>query len=153
MVNPLLVARTGGERLAFPGDPLELVVKVPGQATGGALAVFEDFVRPGAGPARHFHRYQDETFFVLAGKFDFEIDGSLFNAGPGDIAFVPRGAVHAFKNVGSDKGHLRFLFTPAGESETMFRAFLADARKRPLTMEAMNEIAMNYGQICVGPPL
>lgn len=153
MVSPLHVTDLGGERLVFPDGAIELVIKIPGEATDGAFAVFEDVVRPGAGPARHFHRDQDETFFVLDGQFDFEIEGTLFHAGAGDIAFVPRGAAHAFKNVGADHGQLRFMFTPAGESEAMFRAFLAAARQRPLTLETMNEIAMNYGQTFVGPPL
>ena len=153
MVNPLHVSEPGGERLVFPDGAIELVIKIPGAATDGAFAVFEDVVRPGAGPARHLHRDQDETFFVEDGRFDFEIEGTLIHAGPGDIAFVPKGVVHAFKNVGADHGRLRFMFTPAGESEAMFRAFLAAAHKRPLTLETMNEIAMNYGQTFVGPPL
>ncbi len=153
MVNPLHVSEPGGERLVFPDGAIELVIKIPGAATGGAFAVFEDLVRPGAGPVRHVHRDQAETFFVLDGQFDIEIEGILIHAGPGDIAFVPKGAVHAFKNVGADHGRLRFMFTPAGESEAMFRAFLAAAHKRPLTVETMNGIAMNYGQTFVGPPL
>ena len=108
MVNPLHVAESGGERLVFPDGAIELVIKIPGNATNGAFAVFEDVkcsigrvagnfddkfngtatngafavfedvVRPGAGPARHVHRDQEETFFVLDGRFDFEIDGTLF---------------------------------------------------------------------------
>ncbi len=153
MVKPMHVSEQDGERLIFPDGTIELVIKIPGSATGGTFAVFEDLVRPGAGPARHFHRDQEETFFVLDGRFDFEIDGTLFHAGTGDIAFVPRGAVHAFKNFDRDPGRLRYMFTPAGESEAMFRAFLAAARQRPLSIETMNEIAMNYGQTFVGPPL
>ncbi|HSG96332.1 MAG TPA: cupin domain-containing protein [Afifellaceae bacterium] len=153
MVKPVHVTRADGERLVFPDGAIELVVKISGAETGGAFSVFEDAVRPGAGPARHFHRDQEETFFVMDGQFDFEIDGTLFHSGPGDIAVVPRGAVHAFKNVGRDHGWLRYMFTPAGQSETMFRAFHAAALKQPLTTEIMSEIAVNYGQTFVGPPL
>ncbi len=153
MVKPLHVSEADGERLVFPDGAIELVIKICGAATDGALAVFEDAVRPGAGPARHFHRDQAETFFVIDGRFDFEIDGRLMHAGPGDIAFVPNGAVHAFKNVGRRHGRLRFMFTPAGESEAMFRAFHAAAMKQPLSLDVMNDIAVNYGQIVVGPPL
>lgn len=153
MVKPMHVTEPDGERLVFPDGVIELVIKISGDATDGAFSVFEDVVRPGAGPARHFHRDQEETFFVLDGRFDFEIDGTLFHAGPGDIAVVPRGAVHAFKNAGQDHGRLRYMFTPAGNSEAMFRAFLAAAMARPLTVEIMSDIAMDYGQIFVGPPL
>ena len=49
MVNPLHVTESGGERLIFPDGAIELVIKIPGNATDGAFAVFEDAVRPGAG--------------------------------------------------------------------------------------------------------
>lgn len=153
MVKPMHVTEPDGERLIFPDGAIELVIKIPGAATDGAFSVFEDVVRPGAGPARHFHRDQEETFFVLDGRFDFEIDGTLFHAGPGDIAVVPRGAVHAFRNTGHDHGRLRYMFTPAGQTEAMFRAFLAAALRRPLTVEIMNGIAVTYGQTFVGLPL
>jgi quercetin dioxygenase-like cupin family protein len=153
MVNPMHVTGADGERLVFPDGAIELVIKISGEVTDGAFSVFEDVVRPGAGPARHFHRDQEETFFVLDGHFDFEIEGVLHHAGAGNIAVVPRGAVHAFKNVGEDHGLLRYMFTPAGEAEKMFRAFHAAALQEPLSVEIMNDIAVNYGQTFVGPPL
>lgn len=153
MVTPMPVTEPDGERLIFPDGAIEPVIKISGAATGGAFSVFEDVVRSGAGPARHFHRDQEETFFILDRRFDFAIGGTLFHARPGDIAVVPRGAVHAFKNTGKDHGRLRYMFTPAGTSEQMFRAFPAAALQRPLTVEIMNEIAVNHGQTFVGPPL
>ncbi len=67
--------------------------------TGGLPAVFEDTVNPGVGPGRHVHHKQDETFIFLEGTFDVEIDGELYRMKEGDTAFIPKGAIHAWKNV------------------------------------------------------
>ena len=110
-------------------------------------------MHPGVGPPRHIHRSQDELFLVLEGTFDIEVGGQFFSAAAGDVAFVPRGTVHAFKNVGKRPGRLRYTFTPAGETEAMFRAFFDVSENGDLTSERMSEIAARYDQEIVGPPL
>ena len=151
-MKPMHVSDGDGERMVFPGA-IELTILVPGSASDGAFAIFEDIVQPGVGPPRHLHRSQDEVFFVLDGDFDIEIAGKLFRASGGDIAFVPRGAVHAFKNVGSGPGRLRYTFTPAGDIEAMFRAFFDADQAGNLAPERMAEIATRYDQEFVGPTL
>lgn len=150
--KPMHVQPGDGERLVFAGA-IELTILIPRSATGGAFAIFEDLVHPGVGPPRHIHNTQDEVFFVLDGSFDIEIAGERVSANTGDIAFVPRGTVHAFKNVGSGSGRLRYTFTPAGDAEAMFRAFFAAAEAGELTPDSMSEIAAHYDQTFVGPPL
>ncbi|MBT8194928.1 MAG: cupin domain-containing protein, partial [Bacteroidia bacterium] len=110
------------EPLVFP-DAIILRVLLSGKHTNGNLAVFEDIVEPGVGPPRHIHKEQDETFFFLEGTFDVEVDGKLHHMSAGDVAFIPRGTIHAFKNVGKDKGKLRYMFSPALTMEEMFRDF------------------------------
>ena len=151
-MKPMHIRDGDGERLVF-SDAIELTILVPGSATNGSFAIFEDIVQPGVGPPRHVHKSQDEVFFVLDGSFDIEIGGQLFSAVPGDVACVPRGSVHAFKNVGSKRGRLRYTFTPAGDTETMFRAFFDAAQNDELTPEQMVDIASKYDQAFVGPPL
>ncbi len=140
------------EKLEFPPQ-ISLSILLSGSQTGGALSVFEDTVEPGIGPGRHIHHGEDETFFVLDGKFDVEIAGGRHHAGPGDIAFVPRGAIHAFRNVGTTPGRLRSTFTPAGDVEAMFRAMFAAADGGVPSMDDMARIAKQHGQEFVGPPL
>lgn len=143
---------TTAETLDFPGA-ITLRILLTGDDTDGAQEVFEDIVQPGVGPGRHIRRDQDETFFFLEGEFVVEIDGVLHEMAPGDVAFIPRGTVHAFKNVGSTAGRLRYVFTPALKMEAMFRAFHAAARGGEITMEDMARIAEENGQTFVGPPL
>ncbi len=151
-MKPVHVTDGHGERLVFP-RAIELSIIVPGSVSNGAFAIFEDIVEPGIGPARHIHRSQDEVFFVLDGDFDLEIDGQLFHANAGDVAYVPRGTVHTFKNVGGHKGRLRYTFMHAGESEAMVRAFFEASQCGKLGPDRMAEIALQYDQEFIGPAM
>lgn len=135
-MRPVQVRYKEVEPLDFPGI-ITLRVLLSGAQTNESPAIFEDIVQPGIGPGRHIHHDQDETFFFLEGSFDVEIDGTLYHMEPGDIGFVPRNTVHAFKNVGSTEGRLRYLFSPALQVEEMFRAFYTaqkDGTLNPTTM-------------------
>ena len=140
------------EAFDFPGV-ITLRILLSGSQTEGTVAVFEDIVQPGVGPGRHIHHGQDETFFFLVGSFDVEVGGTLHHMRPGDVAFVPRETVHAFKNVGDTAGRLRYVFSPALEMEAMFRAFIDAQKTAELTEEIMREFAADYGLSFVGPPL
>ncbi len=152
LVEPLHTRYSVAETLEFPGA-ITLRVLLSGRDTGGTVAVFEDVVEPGVGPGRHIHNDQDETFFFLEGRFDVEVAGVLHHMEPGDVAFIPRGTVHAFKNVGQSAGRLRYVFSPALAIEEMFRAFHAELERGGLTPDSMARIALEHGQEFVGPPL
>lgn len=151
-MQPVQTRYSTVDALQFPAA-ITLRVLLSGSQTNGSHAIFEDIVEPGVGPGRHIHHEQDETFFFLEGSFDFEIDGVLYHMGPGDISFVPRETVHAFKNVGATSGRLRYMFTPALKAKEMFRAFFAEQESGGLTPEAMEEIAKQHNQSFVGDPL
>ena len=151
-MDPVHTSYGGAETLVFPGA-ITLKVLLSGSQTNGSQAVFEDIVEPGIGPGRHVHHEQDETFFFLEGRFDVEVAGVLHHMEPGDVAYVPRGTVHAFKNVGEVPGRVRYVFSPAGTVEEMFRSFFAALQEGELTMEAMARISLDHGQEFVGPPL
>lgn len=149
---PVHTSYGDADTLVFPGA-ITLKILLSGTKTDGSHAVFEDVVEPGVGPGRHIHHGQDETFFFLEGRFDVEAAGVLHHMEPGDVAFVPRGTVHAFKNVGDTKGRLRYSFSPALTVEEMFRAFFAAQQEGSLTMDGMAAIALTHGQEFVGSPL
>lgn len=151
-MKPVHTDYRSAETLDFPGA-ITLRILLSSHDTAGTLAVFEDIVQPGVGPGRHIHHDQDETFFFLEGAFDVEIDGILHHMKPGDIGFVPRGTVHAFKNVGPDVGRLRYVFSPALRMEEMFRALHDAQGSGDLTEKAMAAIAAEFGQTFVGPAL
>ena len=151
-MEPMHTSYVDAETLVFPGA-ITLKILLSGTQTDGSQAVFEDIVEPGIGPGRHIHVAQDETFFFLEGRFEVEVAGVLHRVESGDIAFIPRGTVHAFKNVGDSPGRLRYVFSPALTVEEMFRAFFAAQQEGRLSTEVMAEIALKHGQEFVGPPL
>jgi quercetin dioxygenase-like cupin family protein len=70
---------------------------IPGYET---IQVRVDFA-PGALAARHSH-HGEEIIYVLTGALQYQIDGSapvMVNAG--QVFFVPAGAIHQAKNIGS----------------------------------------------------
>ncbi len=152
MPKPIQTAYARTTAYDFPGA-ITLRILLTSEQTGGTHVVFEDIVQPNIGPPRHIHHDQDETFFFLEGEFDVEVDGQLYHMAPGDVAFIPRGATHAFKNVGETPGRLRYIFSPALEIENMFLAFHAAQSNGDLNTDKMAEISARYGQSFVGPPL
>ncbi len=151
-MKPVHTNYQAADTLEFPGV-ITFKVLLSGADTAGGHAVFEDIVQPGQGPGRHIHRDQDETFLFEEGQFDVEIDGVRHHMQPGDVGFVPRGTVHAFRNVGDVTGRLRYVMTPAGSFEDMVRELYALAGGGQPDMEAMARVALAHGQEFVGPPL
>lgn len=151
-MDPVKTALAEAETLEFPGA-ITFRVLLSGKQTGGTHGVFEDIVQPGVGPGRHIHRDQDETFLFEEGAFDVEIDGVRYQMAPGDVGFVPRGSVHAFRNVGNRPGRLRYVMSPAGRFEDMVRALYVHGGGDQPDEDEMAEIALAHGQEFVGPPL
>ena len=151
-MNPVHTVYTTAETFVFP-NAITLKILLSGKQTNGSHAIFEDIVEPGVGPGRHVHHHQDETFFFLEGEFIAEVGGKIFEFKPGDVAFIPKGTVHAFKNVGNSPGRLRYIFSPALTIEEMFRDLYNALNDGPLTMEKMAAISEKHGQEFVGPPL
>src|SRR5215207_8574855 len=110
-VELLHLPATSGDTYWGPGDAYRFLVT--GAQTVGAYFAMEAIVPPGGGPPPHIHRNEDETFHVLEGECDFNLDGELVTAGPGDFVNIPRGRVHNFHNAGTTTTRLILTFTPA----------------------------------------
>lgn len=55
-------------------------------------------VLPGQKHPRHHHKIKEETFLVLYGDLEIEIDGVKHSLKPGDMQTVLRGQVHSFSS-------------------------------------------------------
>ena len=78
-VDPEQVAREWAAR----GFSCDLWVDPPGQR-------WEDFVHE-----------VDELVLVLEGQMEFEVDGKVVRPKPGEEVFIPAGARHSARNIGS----------------------------------------------------
>jgi quercetin dioxygenase-like cupin family protein len=134
---------TSGDTYWGPGDAYRFLVT--GAQTGGAYFAMEAIVPPGGGPPLHIHRNEDETFYVLEGECDFNLDGERLTAGPGDFVNIPRGRVHNFHNAGATTTRLILTFTPANIEhffmETLERAL---DPTQPIPTGNVDEVAARY---------
>jgi quercetin dioxygenase-like cupin family protein len=61
-------------------------------------------IDPGVTTPRHSHP-GEEIIYVLEGSFEYQIEGQApVTVKAGDVYFIPAGAIHTAKNVGSGNG-------------------------------------------------
>ena len=141
----------GGKSLRVFG---ELVTcKITSYQTGGAYSLFEVVTQSGVGPPPHVQHREDEAFYVLEGEYEFLIEGRTSNAGTGSLIYIPKGNLHAHKNVGETPGRMLVSQTPGGLHERFFEE-IGEERKdgspppvseNPPDMARIAKIAAGYG--------
>ena len=94
--------------------------KVPSHQTGGAYALFEVATQPGTGPPLHIHHREDESFYVLAGEYEFLIGRKILRVGAGSLLYVSKGTLHTHRGVGEGVGRMLVTQTPGGLYERFF---------------------------------
>jgi quercetin dioxygenase-like cupin family protein len=94
--------------------------KITSDQTSGAYSLFEITTQPGDGPPPHVQHWEDESFYVLEGDYEFLLEGHTKRAGVGSLIYVPRGTLHTHKNVGDKPGTMLVSQTPGGAHERFF---------------------------------
>ena len=130
---------------AGDGDPIsmlgiEMIPKLTAEDTHGAFSLIEQHVAPFAGSPPHVCHREDKTVMVLEGQFEMLLGESIQQVGPGAIVYVPRGALHHFRNNGASAGRLMVAVSPGGHER-----FLRDLS------DVMNGIApdpMHIADVC-----
>ena len=125
----------------------EIVVRVSGKATGGAVAVLEHRLPPGVlAMPRHSHAAA-EVITVVSGTLDLELDGQVRVLRPGDVAVVSPGVPHTFW-VGPD-AHDSAVFlaivAPAGLERYYADVSAAVPRDGKPTMDAVLAAGDRHG--------
>lgn len=118
-LQPMIVAAEAAEQIRPFG--IDMRVMLGSEHTGGTFSAILGEVKPGEGPPPHLHRDREEYFFVLEGRYALSVNGTESIIGPGTMVFVPRGTVHAFKNVSDSPGRV-LEWTIPGENGDYFRA-------------------------------
>lgn len=100
-----------GECFRFLDDS-KLIIKTPGDSADNSLAHYEYIARPAArGSPQHVHHGHDETFYVVAGQFEFTLGSISVSAEAGSFLLVKRGQPHAFRNSGTSEGRIVGTFS------------------------------------------
>src|SRR5215469_7454246 len=148
-MSPIQVSSTGGESVNVLGIPM--FIRIHGRDTGGVVSVVESHDVPGGGPPPHVHHREDETFQVLAGDYEFTVDGKTFLAKPGTTIFAPRGIPHGYRNTGKTPGRLMCVITPSG-FEGFFEDIGALTPQQQQDIPQVMAIAKKYGMEILPPP-
>lgn len=127
---------------------------VEAASSDGRLSVYEGLL-PVGGPPLHIHDF-DEVLYVLEGRLLVQLRDEIFEAGPGDCAWMPGGERHAFANPGPGPIRALGIGVPSG-IEDLFQergeyvAGLADGDAP--SPERMAEIYARHASRVVGPPI
>lgn len=128
-----------------------LDVKISGSDTDGDLAIFEQTsLSPGKGTPLHLHHFQDEIFYVIEGKYKFQVGDDKYDLTTGDSIFLPRKVAHAWTQV-SERGKMLVTMQPAGKLENFF-VTMAGLGHQPSQEEIAKIFSDNEMQV-VGPAL
>ena len=122
------------------------VLLEPGRAPGFAIFVNE-FPGLGGGPPAHHHDAYDEAFYVMEGEMEFCVDGSTALVPAGSLAFVARGATHAFRNPSPEPARMLVVTTP--EAIDLILRMPEGAR----SPEAQRALFSSHDSAVDGPPL
>jgi quercetin dioxygenase-like cupin family protein len=125
-----------GERLDY---------KVRNAATGGASMAALLTAPPGSGPpAIHMHPVP-ETFYIVAGAYEFaginEAGRYAFRASAGDVVHIPPGVAHNYKSVGEGTNQALLVITP-GSMEGFFTEWAAMFTERAGAPEMAKAMAI-----------
>ena len=80
--------------------------KTKGEQTGGAYSLFEVVTQPKGGPPPHVQHREDKSCYVLEGEYEFLVEGHTLRVRTGSLLYVPRGSLHAHRNVAEGVGRM-----------------------------------------------
>lgn len=153
---PVIRAPEEGERIWFTNNLT--LIKARAAETDGEFGLIESLAPPGTSPPLHVHSKEDETFWVVEGELTVVCGEETYGAGPGSMAFLPRGIAHTFRVDGDAPARILTLITPGG-LEDFFAKVGRPAEgpglppQAPPDVEALTRWSEEFGVQIVGPPL
>jgi quercetin dioxygenase-like cupin family protein len=130
---------------------LEIRYLVEGTQTGG-LGVFEMIVPPNANvPPPHSHTGNEECVYILDGTLQYSVNDETRDLQRGDWMSTPRGAVHHFRNTGTEAARALVILTPdIGEQYFRDVGAVVNAGGPPDKAKLL-AVMSNYGLVPAAP--
>jgi quercetin dioxygenase-like cupin family protein len=127
--NDVIVRRAGHNTIGALGAQVSVLAR--GADTGDSWSLLE-YVSPagGAAPPPHWHKVARESFYVLEGTLQFQLDERTVEAPTGTLVVVPPRTVHAWRNTGPTAARFLVMFSPAG-FEDYFQELFAWVNSEP----------------------
>lgn len=153
MSGKAFVLKSGLSRFGVPTpflgvNPNDL--KLSSKDTMGKLSAFEYIGTQKTGPSLHAHLNQDEMFYVLEGRYIFQLGDEKQLLEAGDLIFLPRTIKHSWVQI-SDSGQMFYFLQPAGKMEEFFLKMTELSGKG--SESEMKQANIDAGIINYGPPL
>lgn len=150
-IAPKALASDEGLRLQS-GPGRDLIFKVTGDDTNGAMDYFICEVAPNGGPPLHVHHAQDETLHVQSGRFKVRVGGQEEILEPGGFIYMPMGQPHAFQNLTDQPAEVIIVFAPGG-GHRFFEELAPATRTASPDKAVIAAIFERHGMTLLGPPL
>lgn len=142
-VRPVSVSPDQFETLFAFGE--QVILHLTGAQTGGKVTAWTEITPPGSGPPPHYHLKEDEWFLVQDGTMAFFYDNRWHELGPGGVAFMPREAIHTFKNIGTTPSRMLVHTSPSGFETFFARCAQEFGRPDGPDMQRIVEIGVEHG--------
>ena len=155
-----MTTTTAPHTVLAPGEGLrlqsgrgrDLIFKVTGEDTGGALDYFTVEVAPNGGPPLHVHHKQEETIHVLKGRFKVRIGDEFFQLDEGGFAYLPSQIPHAFLNLTDQPAEIIVVYTPGG-CHKFYEELGPATRNGTPDRAVVASIFEKHDMTLLGPPL
>jgi quercetin dioxygenase-like cupin family protein len=92
----------------------------------------------------HVHRVQEETFYVLEGECEWQVDGQLVRATPGTYLFIPPGVPHNIGNASDRPARMLMTVSPPGHEHYFDELATLAARGGPPDADAIATLRSRY---------
>ncbi len=153
MIDTKYVVLAPGEGYKLQSGPgRDLVFKLTGEQTGGALDYFIVQVAPHGGPPLHVHHLQDETIHVLKGRFKIRIGEQIFYLEEGGFALMPKKVPHTFLNLTGEDAEVIVTYTPGG-GHKFYEEYGPISRNGPPDPKVIAPVFERHDMSLLGPPL
>jgi quercetin dioxygenase-like cupin family protein len=150
--TPRTVLGPGAGLRLQSGPGRDLIFKVTGEDTGGALDYFIVEVAPLGGPPLHVHHAQEETIHALRGRYKVQIGDETFAIEEGGFAYLPCGVPHTFLNVTDAPGEIVVVYTPGG-GHRFYEELGPLTRTGTPDRATVAALFTKYDMTLLGPPL
>ena len=132
------------------GEPVGNGIVVKASPKTGPLGsiLAEQTFQKGGTTDLHIHDQGDELFYVVSGRGTATLHDKTEAIGPGDVIFVPKGAVHCVENLDNEGPLVVVFFMDSPELVEEFRAIhtrVTSDPDRPITPEELAAIAERIG--------
>lgn len=130
-----------GKQVRLAGQPMAFLLT--GEHSKHTC-MFDWWLPAGFSTGLHVHRVQEETFYVLEGECEWQVDGQVVHAKPGTYLFIPPGVPHNIGNASDRPARMLMTVSPPGHEHYFEELAKVAARGGPPEADVIAELRSRY---------